>query len=124
MNVYDRLLGVLVKWKKQKLEEVTPVETVKQELEVEKINFSKESKMSIVNDLTGNKNLVMSEFEKISSSIEGEVDKMMVSMNNISARSFKEVESVFSVVESHLSADARLGLEEAKKIVAEIRAKL
>ncbi len=80
--------------------------------------------MSVVKDLMEAKTLAASGFDKVTSSLEAEIDKMMTSINNVSSRTFKETESLFSVMENHLAADARLGLEEAKKIVAEIKAKI
>lgn len=80
--------------------------------------------MSISTDLTSAKNVAAAEFDKVTNGIETEVDKMVLSINTLSSRVFKETESVFSVVEAHLAADARLGVEEAKKLVAAIKAKL
>ena len=80
--------------------------------------------MSIARDLVNVKNLTANEFDKVTLSLEAEIDKMVASINNVSSRSFGEVENIFSIVENHLAMDARLGLEEAKKLVAEIKAKL
>lgn len=59
----------------------------------------------------------------IANSLEAEVDKVMASVNAISGRTFGEVDSFFDKLESHLSSDIKVGIEEAKRIVAEFKAK-
>ena len=132
MNIYERLINAIKKWKEQKddLPQYQDGDSSGQAPEASGGNRpkcskqKKEKEMSIARDLVNVKNLTANEFDKVTFSLEAEIDKMVASINNVSSRSFGEVENIFSIVENHLAMDARLGLEEAKKLVAEIKAKL
>ena len=132
MNIYERLINAIKKWKEQKdnLPQHQDGDSSGQAPEASGGNSpkcskqKKEKEMSIARDLVNVKNLTANEFDKVTLSLEAEIDKMVASINNVSSRSFGEVENIFSIVENHLAMDARLGLEEAKKLVSEIKSKL
>lgn len=80
--------------------------------------------MSVVNDVKTVAQTEATTHAGIITSIEAEVDKIVASANNLSARTFKDAESFFSVVKAHLMSTGKWVETEAETLISEIRAKL
>ena len=83
-----------------------------------------ETTMSVVNDVQTVAKTEAASHAGIISSIESEVDKIVASANSLSARTFKDAESFFSVVKDHLISTGKWVEAEADTLISEIRAKL
>ena len=83
-----------------------------------------EETMSVVNDVKTVAQTEATTHAGIITSIEAEVDKIVASANNLSARTFKDAESFFSVVKAHLMSTGKWVETEAETLISEIRAKL
>ena len=80
--------------------------------------------MSVVKDVQTVAQTEATTHAGIITSIEAEVDKIVASANNLSARTFKDAESFFSVVKAHLMSTGKWVEAEAETLISEIRAKL